>query len=558
MRKIASLISSTALAALVLSGCATTEANLHTREAARVATDLNSIAAVPAAPANTSSVQVKPSTYVGASVARNLNGDPLPSKAQSQKLSFARAGTVGFQEIAGMITQSTGIPVSVSTAGLGDVAALNSQGAPAAAPSSTGGIASNDPLAAALSQIGAGDSTGAVTAAAPVTPETFPGSIRLNYSGDLKGFLDLVAASFNVHWEYRSGRILFSRTVTRVYDVPALPIISNLAFNMRSNATSSTSGEGSTAGQEASTEGGFDLWADLTNTLEGVIANQGVFKMSPQTGQIVVVAPPATIERVTDYMKQLNAQLNKQVAISVKVYSVALEDRDDYNSDVSLLFKEAGKFGLSLMGNGPVAGSAGLGWAVLDGGQFSGSDGIVRALSTRGDVSTVTSASVTSLNGVPVPVQVASTQAYAKSVSVTQSDNGVTGSVEPGEVTTGFNLHLVPKILGNGSLLMQYGMNISELNELSNFAVPGGGNIQLPNVTQRNFIQQAQIPNGATLVLAGFEQVRASSSGQGPVHTGLWPLGGGKQSSVRREVIVIAITPTVLDISPAAQAAYAQ
>jgi len=555
MRKIASLISSTALAALVLSGCATTESQLHTRDTARIAGDLNALASSPAAPANTASVQVSPTTYVGATVSRNLNGDALPSKWQRENLSFVRASAVEFQDIAALITQTTGIPVAVSTAGLGDVSMSAGQS------SGSRSLQGEDSLSAALNTIvGSQDATSTVTAFTTVTPQSFPGSMRVNYSGNLKGFLDLVAANFNVHWEYKEGRILFSRTVTRIFDVPALPIVAKLSFSMRSSAGGA--GDGTQAGQTASTEGGFDLWADLNEAMEGIIDNTGVFRMSEQTGQVIVVAPPSTMTRVSDYLKQLNAQLNKQVAIAVKVYSVTLEDGDDYNSDVSVLFRDAGRFGLSLIGNGPVQGASGLGWAVLDtNSSVAGSEGMVRALSSRGDVSTVTSASVTALNGVPVPVQVANTQAYAQSVTTTvdASTGRVTGgSVNPGEVTTGFNLHLVPKILGNGSLLLQYGVNISELVSLQNFAVPGGGNIQLPNVNQRNFIQQAQIPNGSTLVLAGFEQTRASTRSNGPLHSGLWGLGGGRQSSMKREVMVIAITPTVLDITPAAQAAYAQ
>lgn len=556
MRKYASHFSSAALMAVLLAGCATTEASLHTREALRTTSELNSLAASPAAPANTASVQVTPTTYVGATASRNLNGDPLPSKWQSQNVSFVRASAADFQTLAGLITQTTGIPVAVSTAGAGgsQVAAQPVGTSDFAVPAGT------DPnLAAALGSLSAA-SAAPVTAITAEGPSTFDGSMKLNYQGNLKGFLDLVAATFNVHWEYKENRILFSRTVTRVFDVPALPIVAQLSFTMRSSAGGS--GDGTQAGQSASTEGGFDLWADLNEAMEGIVGDTGAFRMSEQTGQVIVVAPPSTMSRAADYLRQLNAQLNKQVAIAVKVYSVTIEDGDDYNSDVSVLFRDAGRFGLSLVGNGPVAGASGLGWAVLDGNSaYSGSEGVVRALSSRGDVSTVTSASVTALNGVPVPVQVANTQAYAASVTTTtnpQTGQVTGGTVTPGEVTTGFNLHLVPKILGNGALLLQYGVNISELVELANFGVPGGGNIQLPNVNQRNFIQQAQIPNGATLVLAGFEQTRASSRSNGPLHSGLWGLGGGRQSTMRREVMVIAITPTVLDISPAAQAAYAQ
>lgn len=564
MRTFGHLVSTVAVLAL-LAGCATTESQLHTRETLGVATNLKQVAASPAAPMDTSSVQVKADAYVGAEVARNDNGEPLPAKWEKQNIDIARAGAASFQDVAAALTKATGIPVAVSTAGSGDVAGLNNQvGVPASADSTGGSVGLADgpipdgfPVEQALQAIASQNTTSQSGTVAGGASLGIDGTMRLNYAGKLRGFLDLVSSNFNIGWEYRGGRILFSTTITRVFDVPALPILAQLSFKMESGSTVGGTSGGSSAAQSAETKGGFDLWTDLGNTLGGIVANSGVYKMSSQTGQVIVVAPPSTVDRVASYLKQLNAQLNKQVAISVNVYSVAVSDNDDYAANVTALFPNAGAFDLKFTGVG-TSSNGGLGWAVVDGGNQNGSNGVLQALSSRHDVSTVTSASVTALNGVPVPVQVANTQAYAKSVTVNVSDNGVSGSVEPGEVTTGFNLHLVPKILGNGTVLLQYGMNLSELNAITNFEVPGGGSIQLPNVTQRNFIQQAQIPNGNTLVLAGYEQVTASNQSSGPVHSGLWPFGGSRKGSMSRNVIVIAITPVVLDISPSAQARYGE
>jgi type II secretory pathway component GspD/PulD (secretin) len=119
-------------------------------------------------------------------------------------------------------------------------------------------------------------------------------------------------------------------------------------------------------------------------------------------------------------------------------------------------------------------------------------------------------------------------------------------------VTAGFNLHLVPRVDRSGDLLLQYGINISELtgsqDGFDTFET-GGQTVQLRRMNQRNFIQQARIPNGNTLVLAGFEQVRSSAnkSGLGPSQI---PFLGGKSTvAMQREIVVIAITPTILDLS---------
>jgi type II secretory pathway component GspD/PulD (secretin) len=155
---------------------------------------------------------------------------------------------------------------------------------------------------------------------------------------------------------------------------------------------------------------------------------------------------------------------------------------------------------------------------------------------------------------------VANTRGYAAQVSVTQSTGGTgaaapTASITPGSITTGFNLHLLPKIRNDGSILLQYGMNISELvgadNGFDTFS-SNGSSIQLPNVNQRNFIQEAILPNSSTLVLTGFEQVQSSATKNGPFNSSLFALGGSNSSALSRQILVITISPTVLDASVAA------
>ena len=88
---------------------------------------------------------------------------------------------------------------------------------------------------------------------------------------------------------------------------------------------------------------------------------------------------------------------------------------------------------------------------------------LFQALSERGEVAVVTSASVTTLNGVPVPLQVGQERDYVSEIEVTTKDNSVTTEITTDTVSAGFNLHLIPRVSRNGFLTLQFGMNISEL-----------------------------------------------------------------------------------------------
>lgn len=572
------------LSGVALSGCASTESVTQVAATKERAEALAQVAAKPMAAADVSPIKVKDAVYVGATVSRNEHGEPLPGKWERGGFTVARARLASFQEVAAAITEQTGIPVAVTglTAGGGQTMARPS--APVAQPVAGNGLPA--PVLAAIQGGAQGGGMQPIQAMeGPSGDLGITGRMQVRYSGSLPGFLDLVASNFNVSWEHKEGKIVFHRFITRSFEVPALPVASELGFKLTSGseAAASTGGSGGSssggtggASQTASTKSAFDLWKDLEATLQGVIGREGgQVQVSSQQGSVTVTGSPSTVRRVQDYLKAVNTQLAKQVAINVKVYSVALNDDDNWSSDVAALIQDRSPTGAvrsALSIGGGAGGSSpsaalgvlqsgsreGVGWAILDGGRYSGSNGLFNALSTRGDVSVVTSASATALNGQPVPIQVANTRGYAAKVSVVQGSGLSTGtqtSIEPGSVTTGFNLHLVPRIQKDGNLMLQYGLNVSELVGAQNgFDVfsTGGNSIQLPNINQRNFIQQAILPNNSTLVLAGFEQVRSSSVKSGQGHSALWALGGKSASSMRREILVVAITPTVLDVNAAA------
>jgi type IVB pilus formation R64 PilN family outer membrane protein len=570
------------LASTFLAGCSV-EQRVNTKVDADIAeaSSQASSAAAPGRAANTSPIKVRNDVFVGASAVRNEHGEPLPAKFESAKgVTLVRTTPVSLRDIASALTDITKIPVIVAAQHMPSAAAAQapqqaqsqmSQGGPLPGMAN-GPIPEGFPLGQALSALGnSGAPGGPQNAAAQLAASSSisdiggnSNSMPLNYSGKLSGLLNMLASNFNITWSYNGGKIVIQSVVTRSYDIPALPIIASLSFDLtsKSEASSSESGGGasSNSGQAATTKSATDIYKDLQGAI-ATLAGPNRSSIDSMTGVVTVTADPATADRVGGYIKELNQRLAKQIAISVKVWNVALNDQEDFDLDVKAIFTEAGKYGLNV-GTGvassgivPAAtgGAAGLGWALLDtSSKWNGSNALVQALSKRGDVSVVTTASVTTVNGVPVPLQVGSLRDYVKKVTTTVTDQGSQTQIEPGSVTAGFNLHLVPRVDRSGDLLLQYGINISELtgsqDGFDTFQT-GGQTVQLRRMNQRNFIQQARIPNGNTLVLAGFEQVRSSANKQGLGPSQIPFLGGSSKVAMQREIVVIAITPTILDLS---------
>lgn len=146
-----------------------------------------------------------------------------------------------------------------------------------------------------------------------------------------------------------------------------------------------------------------------------------------------------------------------------------------------------------------------------------------------------------------MPVQVARQTSYLASVQTTNTAQvGSTTALTPGTVTTGFNMNLLPYVMPDNNLLLQYSINLSALQRLRS-VTSGGSTIEIPEVDNRIFSQKVRLKSGETLVLSGFEQSIDNGNKQGVGNPNNILLGGGMGTDNRRDVIVVLITPVVMD-----------
>ena len=181
--------------------------------------------------------------------------------------------------------------------------------------------------------------------------------------------------------------------------------------------------------------------------------------------------------------------------------------------------------------------------------QWAGSDAVISALQSVSRVSLMTSASVYTLNNQPVPVQVAKQTSYLASIMNTLTPNvGSTTALTPGVVTSGFNMNLLPHILEDNTVLLQYAVDISSLLALRS-ATSNGSTIQIPELETRNFLQRVSLRSGETLVLSGFEQTNDNMDRRGALAADNPMLGGGANASRTHDQIVVLITPVLTERS---------
>ncbi|MEP3670772.1 MAG: hypothetical protein ABJN42_29085 [Roseibium sp.] len=360
--------------------------------------------------------------------------------------------------------------------------------------------------------------------------------IRPNLRGPLSEVLNELASNFEVEWTYSDGRILFQDYVTRQYQISALPT---------TNTGSTTIGSNEMTSSSTSTT---DMWTDIRNSLQGLIGQGSNMSISSSSGLITVTAKVSDQDRVRKYVTELNGTLSQQITFDVNVMTVTMNKHDSFGLDISAAF--AGTDANASTGFTSSVGQSGNTGVVNIGvvsGDFSLS-AVARALSSQGKVSVNTRAGATTSNNRMVPIEVVDTIGYVSESEVTRDSDGdfesVNRTVE--EATTGFQLQVLPRVMNNRDIMVQYSVKLSELTALRDFGTDDN-QIQLPEISTTSFEQQAVISNGQTLVLAGFERSRAEYETQGPARPRLGIFGGSREAESTKVATVLMITPRLVN-----------
>jgi type IVB pilus formation R64 PilN family outer membrane protein len=347
--------------------------------------------------------------------------------------------------------------------------------------------------------------------------------MKLNARDSLPDLLNKVGNHFSLDWSYDGKRVIFRDVVTRQYQISAL-------------ATTQT---GSSSVGDVSSSSSVDVYTDIVEGLQGIVSENAKLTVGSSTGTLTVTASVTDHAKVEKYMDQMNGMLNKQIAFDVNVLTVNLSDGRNTGLDLSSALAETAGV---LPGDSQVSLGANFGSVSL--GVVSGDvsvTALAEALSQQGEVSVDTRAGVTTSNNRMVPVEVVDEISYVASISVETDDNGNERYIpEPDTEDIGFKLQLFPRILNNREIMVQYAVNITELNELETFGT-GSAQVQLPNVSQTAFDQQAILESGQTLVLAGFDRKRAEVSKNRGLFT------NSKEETMDRVSTVIMITPQILN-----------
>lgn len=487
----------------------------------------------------------------------------MPSRCN---ITFAPASAVTILELGQIVTKICGVQVRVTS----DALAATQFGAgsaatpTAAAPNAIAGI----PLPAGVTLPGP---TAPTLSQAPFTAS--PNLISIRYSGDLVGLLNAATARMGLSWRYADSVITIFYLDTRFYSLHHIPTMTSMKSTTTSGMSSASgvagggssgsgggggggSGGGSgggvsgsaTSSQSTSVELKTDAAADLQRTVESMLT-PNVGRMAMSAGSVAVTDTPEVLDRIGAYVDHFNDFATKQVLLNIKVLTVTINDNDEFGINWNLIYQSlADQYGIGLVNNFGASDDAVTGSVnILQGSsRFSGSQLVVNALNEQGRVSVLTQPSETTLNLEPVSVQVGTQTGFLASSSTTlTADVGATSTLQPGSVTTGFNINVLPHILPDSrTVLLQLSLSQASLESIRRVE-SGNAAIEIPEVANRILSQKVRMRSGETLVLSGFEQTTNSTNATGTGHAFNWLFGGGAKAKKQRDVLVLLITPIV-------------
>lgn len=381
-------------------------------------------------------------------------------------------------------------------------------------------------------------------------------AVRIVYSGGtLKGLLDTAAARFGVFWKYANGTIHFYYTDSRTFQINAIPGDSALSATVASGSTAGAQGTtgaqnniSSNNNQNTAVRSQLSVFSSIEKSISAMLSPYGKVVASPATGTMTVVDTPETLDRVGQFVEAENRSLSRQVMINVTVLAVNVSDGDSLGINWNAVYGDLqNRFGIqNTVAAETNSNSFSAGILNTAGSRWSGTSLVINALSSQGQVRRETTASVVTLNNQPVPVQVAKQTSYLRSSQTTITANvGTTTTLDPGTVTSGFNMTILPHVLNNGTVMLQFSTDMSSLRRIRTVS-SNTSSIETPELDTRNFLQRVAMKSNETLIISGFEQTDDNLERQGTISPANFLFGGGHRARSDKEVIVILITPVTM------------
>jgi len=384
----------------------------------------------------------------------------------------------------------------------------------------------------------------------------------------LRGFLDTVLLENDLIYHLNGNKLVISYLQTKTFRVHYISgkrtgsSKANVTIANSSNSASSSSGSsgGSSSGGGNSETGisiqsddTFEFWDTVEKEVQRILMGAGDGSthytkegdtwigpdgqkweynplapiVNPTAGMVTVTGTAKQLKRVAQYIRTLTKQIKSQVLIDVRILSVEFDNSKTTGVDWTQIYGLQ-NFTLSSMmmtqsniasydrGGGEGGGSFPFGSTTFEEGTTPSRAGLfdvgvkgeikdlVRFLGTQGDVKSISSPRVLTLNNQPALISVGRELFYKIKSSSTSAGSGGSTSSEGEQISSvfaGILLDITPEISPNGMVTLK--INPSITDTASN--VPSDGTVRTipPDLIRRQIASVITVKDGNHAVLGG-------------------------------------------------------
>ncbi|MDP3136984.1 MAG: hypothetical protein Q8N17_11725 [Burkholderiaceae bacterium] len=514
-------------------------------------------------------------SWVGSRFVSVQSDEQLPP-IFSEKFSFnfddrSTAGRVPIEIVAERISRMTQVPVRLSA----DVRARLP--VPAGGASAATGATGLPPLPARSGPLPAAGPRPPRESSEPAfttLPTTQLDAIEMKDEGaDMASYLNMLADRLGLSWTYREGAVIIHRFVTESFELGAFAATQDYNMSMSgASAGAAGGGSGGPSGNSASqlqvTESGrAEGLPSLLKALNGMLASVpgSSVTLNEASARLSVTTTRDAMRTVRELLRQEQSAMTRQVLIQFDIYTLSANNAHESGVNLSLLFSQLQR-GLGITLSTPLSSvSAQAGGAAVsilsvarggDAGstlvqRLGDSNLVIQALSQQGLTVQHRPLSMIALNRQWARKTNLRQTGYLS--ETTASTIAGAGSGAPGlktsSVTTGDRFMVQPAILDDGSVLLKFGVSLTDLLGLFDVTAGSGATVQkvqTPEVSGTDDQSTVLLRAGQVMMLTGLSRVRAQRDGRSLGESLPQALGGSSRLSTTREDFVIFIRPVLL------------
>jgi general secretion pathway protein D len=356
----------------------------------------------------------------------------------------------------------------------------------------------------------------------------------------LDQFLDFLLGKNGFFYSLKDNLLTISYIKTKNFKIDYV----NSIISGNTNFSASTTEDGGT--NTLTTQFSFDFFKEFSDNINNILKAQ-VDKnfqnpapiIDKTSGLVTITGTKQQLQRVQDYIDELNKRLHKEVLIDVKIYSVKLTDSHQTGVNWS-------KFNLGMnTGDVKTRGTA-IGTTILGSTTFN-LTGLLDFLSTYGQVNSISNPKITTLNNQKAIITVGSVNNYSYDVVTTDANGNLVKSQQIDSKFIGILLDITPEISDKGIIMMTINPSISSLAPIQTKP-----NLP-PDTIQKSLNTIIRVKDGDTIILGGLitDETAFQASGvpvlkEIPIIKYLFSY---KEKISKREELIFVITPHIINLN---------